>query len=118
MKPLSREQLLGTGRASETVPVPALGGSAIVSEMSALDAEQFWLEVAALREAGRPMTSEIEARLLVRSLVDERGERLLHDDDVASLPAHLSGLSLRLLADVAWRLNTPPQEAIDAAKKP
>lgn len=79
---LSREEIIAAinTRASETTPVdvPEWGGDVLIRRLSAADAERSGM-------TGDQKTPELVARVIAMSLVDDAGERLFSEADVAEL---------------------------------
>jgi hypothetical protein len=103
---LSREQIAAASDlATETVEVPEWGGTVIVREVTSeqLDAYQ------AAFMKGNGMAPNARALLVVKALVDEKGERLFSDADVKVLGKKSSKVVERLW-DVVARLSGMTKE--------
>jgi hypothetical protein len=111
-KLLSRDAVLAADdRASEVVEVPEWGGSVQVRALSGTERDQY--ESAGVtwgRDAkGAPIvaalnTDNLRARLVALAVVDEEGNRLFSDKDVAALGAKNAQVLNRLF-EVARRLS-------------
>lgn len=116
---LTRDALLSAKNTcpSETVNVPELGGSVIVRGLMAGELTSFQKAVQKLdpkkangkSEPSEPLEVAIDedtfaAKLLVRCLVSEKGERLLQDDEWG-LTQQWPGIAFQRLAAVALRLS-------------
>lgn len=111
-----KEELLGLDdRKVAEVVVPEWGGRTVrVAAMSAADRDSWELE-AYLERKGGGRAANVRARLVARCLVDEAGERVFADEDIAAL-GKKSAKALDRLFDVAQRLNglsASEQEAIE-----
>lgn len=92
----------------ETVAVPEWGGEVIIQEITAYDRD------ALFREINEGSTVNIAARVLVRCLVDQNGERLFLDEEAGRLGQRSTAVLNRLF-EVAQRLNAingDPEEAV------
>ena len=100
---------------TETVAVPEWGGDVIVSEMTGFARDGFEQSIAGV-DGGKRDLSNLRARLLVRTLVDEAGIRLYADDEIGLLGNKSATVLDRLFA-VAQRLNVLGAEHEAAAEK-
>lgn len=88
MGTLTRENILSAKRPSILHPMPALGGDVWITSMESPDKDAFERSNAELAEASGTSYGyydNIRSRLLVRSITDENGVRLLADDDAIAL---------------------------------
>ena len=112
---LTREEiLLKTSLKKEVLKVEEWGGDIIVSEMSG-EARDVWEQ--SLRE--KSPTGKIispRAKLVAFTVVDEQGERVFKDDDIASI-GKLSSDALEKICLVAMRLNGLGAGDVDNEKK-
>jgi hypothetical protein len=103
---LSRDAILGkTKLKTERVDVPEWGGAVLVRELTGAERDAF--EASILDDQGnadRERMVNSRARLAVRSIVDENGERLFSDDDAEALGV-TSGRALDRVFSVASRLS-------------
>jgi len=107
MTTLTRDEILAAGRKlkQEAVEVPELGGTVIVREMTGAERDSW--EASVLDTSGpdpKPNLENTRAKLLVRTVVDEQGERLFTDDEIDLVGALSAGALDRLFA-VAARLS-------------
>jgi hypothetical protein len=100
---LSREQILAAqDLRREKVAVPEWGGDVFVKALTGLERDGFDMSlIGADRKAD---LLGARAKLAVRCIVDENGERLFSDDDVPHLAAK-SATALERIGRVAQRLN-------------
>lgn len=114
---LTKEQILGAEDfVREVVHVKEWGGDVVVSGMSGAERDDFDAEVSALVKQDRAaFFRNARARLLVRCLVDEQGNRLFTIDDVAALGKRNSAV-LERLAMIAQRLNYMTDESMEELK--
>ena len=112
---LTREQIQQAADLKrETVAVPEWGGEVLVSEMTGSARDAF--EQSLVAKDGQRDLANLRARLLVRCLVDEGGNRLYADDETALLGNKAAGALDRLFA-VAQRLNSLGAAAEEDAAK-
>lgn len=100
---------------SEKVEVPEWGVTIYVRSMSGRERDLFESQMVELSEKGKRMDN-FRARLAVLTCIDEKGERIFKDGDVAALGAK-SGGALNRVFDVASRLNKLTEESIEDTKK-
>jgi hypothetical protein len=107
---LSRDDILkAEDSATEEVDVPEWGGTVLVRGMTGRERDEFELS---FRQRGRrgevqsgmANLSNVRAKLVARCCVDDDGNRLFTDADVAAL-GEKSGDALDRLNDVAARLS-------------
>lgn len=118
---LSKEALLSAAsssqRPTETVDVPELGGSVIVRGMSGVERDAWERSLIVGRGKRRDVnTDNVRARLAVRSLCDEQGNRLLEDGDAVVL-GRLRVDVLNRIFEAAQRVSGVTDEDIDELKK-
>lgn len=100
---LSRDQILGaTDRPFEDVEIPEWGGTVRVSTMSGTARDAF--EQSVLDEDRKPDLTNMRAKLVARCLIDEAGQTIFSEADVAALGAK-SATALERVVKVAERLN-------------
>ena len=110
MEQLTRDVILNADDLpKETVAVPEWGGDVIVRTMPADDRDAYELACFHSREANEKAgrgddQNHIRARLTAWTAVDEQGERIFSDDDVAALGQKSAAAVQRIFA-VAQRLN-------------
>ena len=87
----------------ERDPVTIAGQAMFVTEMSAAERDAYEFDQLAANELGSGRRN-FRARLLVRVLVDDKGERLFTDGDVETL-GKLKPREIRSAFDAATKLN-------------
>jgi len=110
--PLSRDAILGADDiVTEPVEVPEWAGKVLVRGLTGADRDAFEASIRRFRGGQVEVVQEnARAKLVVRCLVDENGERLFADRD-ASLLGKKSAAVLDRLYDVAARLSGLSEEA-------
>ena len=114
MVALGREAILAAGKLrSEAVEIPEWGGSVIVREMTGTDRDRFESSIISMKGA-KPELRMQGARALVAALcvVDDAGERIFGDADLAALGG-LSGAALTRVFEVASRLSGMTAETME-----
>lgn len=108
---LSRDAILGAqDTLVEKVPVPEWGGDVIVRGLSGTDLDSYQDSCRVFNGVEMmPALGNARAKLLVRCLVDEAGERLFGDEDVDEL-GRKAGRIIDRLYDVAARLSGITEE--------
>lgn len=103
---LSKEQILkADDRKTKTVPVPEWGGDVIVKTLGGEERDSMEAEIVQTNGASTSRNLvNFRSRLLVRAIVDEQGNRLFTDAEIADL-AKKSGAVLDRLYDAAIDLN-------------
>lgn len=101
---------------SEQLEIKEWGVTVYVRSMSGHDRDKFESQMIDLQEQGRRMDN-FRARLSVFCCVDEKGNRIFKDGDIADL-GKKSGKALDRIFEVASRLNKMTEESIEAEKKP
>src|SRR4030042_110875 len=99
---LSKMDILGASdRAIQTVAVPEWGGDVSMRALSARERDAFELSV---NDGKRKDMANLRARLLVRCLCDEQGNRIFEDSDADALGAKSARAAERLF-DIARTLH-------------
>jgi hypothetical protein len=115
---LSREQILAVDDLKrEVVKVPEWNTEVIVGTMSGTDRDAF--ETAIFETKGdntKQNFKNLRAKLLVKTIVDEKGERIFTDADIEAL-GKKSAKALNRIFQVAQKLNGIGQEAVDEMTK-
>ena len=101
---------------SESVEVPEWGVTVYVRSMTARDRDLFESQMMDLSEKGKRLDN-FRARLAVFCCVDEKGERVFRDNDIATVGAK-SGSALNRIFEKASRLNKMTEDDIEEVKKP
>ena len=104
---LTREEIFAAEPAlpTETVEVPEWGGSVIVRGLTGSGRDAF--EATLIKQRGRKQESNLEnfrAKLIVRSVVDEKGNLLFGERDIRAL-GEKSAIALERVYEVAQRLS-------------
>lgn len=103
---LNRDQILGASDiTTQSVDVPEWGGTVLVRGLTGRERDSW--EASNRIQRGREMVYnqvDARARLVVRALVDDNGDRLFKDTDAGALGAK-SGKVLDRLFDVAAELS-------------
>lgn len=120
---LSAADILSNGAklATEDVDVPELGGTVIVSELSALEADDYSASLSRTvtspvnknEQVTVPALENARARLVCRCLVDPSGARLFKDNEAGKLGA-LSSAVIGQLYDVAIKLSKIGDDEVEA----
>jgi hypothetical protein len=118
---LNRDAILGAVDVqNEKVPVPEWGGDVIVRGLTGDELDNFQGSIRQFRPSfdGKGMEPVLvqdgmRAKLLVKCLVDEAGERLFADQDASALGAK-NGSVIDRLYDVAARLSGLSEEEKEA----
>jgi hypothetical protein len=112
---LKREEILSkTKLRQETVTVEEWGGDVIVSEMAG-DVRDEWEQLLRKKDKSGNIVSA-RAKLVVFTVVDEKGNRVFTEDDIPAI-GKLSSEALEKICRVAVRINGLTAETIDEAKK-
>jgi len=102
---------------SEKVEVPEWGGQVCVRCMTGTERDAFESEAYSFRGKDLQVNREnFRARLLVRTLADDKGERLFADSDLAALGGK-SGKVLDRLFTIAMRINGLSREDVEELTK-
>jgi hypothetical protein len=100
---LSKEQILtADDNKTTTVDVPEWGGSVIISTMSGFARDQF--EGSLVGKNGGTNISNVRAKLAAATIVDEAGNLLFTDKDVAAL-GKKSSAALDRVFEASQKLN-------------
>lgn len=110
--------LAAQDRKTEVVNVPEWGGGdVIVKAMSSAERDSWESWCTEQRERwGKYAVPNIRASLVVRSLVDEKGERVFGDSEVELL-GEKSGAALDRIFAVAGRLSKITEKDVEELKK-
>jgi hypothetical protein len=101
----------------ELVKVPEWGGEVYVRCMTGSERDNFESEAYQVRGKSVDINKDnFRARLLVRVLVDEKGERIFSDQDVAAL-GDKSGKALDRLFSAAMRVNGLSRDDVEELTK-
>lgn len=112
---LSKSAILGAADLKhEDVHVPAWGGTVRIRAMTGQERDEFRSAIAT--EEGHVPVGRFAAALLVACIVDEAGERLFSESDMAAVQKK-SAASLDGPAAVAMRLNGLGGQAVEEAVK-
>lgn len=98
--------------ATETVTVPEWGVDVVIRAMPGTERDAF---DQSLSESGKLDVSNIRARLLVKTIVDENGDRMFADGEAQAL-GNKSASALDRCFVVAQRLNGMGKEKEEIAK--
>lgn len=98
----------------EEVPVPEWGGTVRVRGMTGSERDAWELRCARSRETPSP-DDHIRASLVAYTIVDENGNRLFSDEDIAALGAK-SAAAVTRVYDVASRLSRVTKGDIEELK--
>ena len=115
---LTRDTVLKTkDLVSEKVEVPEWGGQVCVRCMTGTERDAFESEAYSFRGKDLHVNREnFRARLLVRTLADDKGERLFADSDMAALGGK-SGRILDRLFTISMRINGLSREDVEELTK-
>lgn len=101
----------------EAVDVPEWGGTVYVRQMTSAERDAHEGERIVVRGDRVEFSSDnVRAKLLVKCLCNEKGERLFADSDAPALGQQPSGILMRL-ARIAARLNSFSSDDIEAIAK-
>jgi hypothetical protein len=119
MAQLTRDAILGaTDIETEEVDVPQWGGTVLVRGLSGTDRDDYeasLVDLRAGRKHARPDLKNTRAKLVVRCIVDENGNKLFSERDIALL-GRKSAAALDRVYEVAARLSGLGGEAEDDAE--
>lgn len=118
---LTKEALLAAASLDrlprETLEIPELGGSVIIKGMSGSDRDAWEKSLIVGRGKRRDVNTEnVRAKLAVRCLVNDAGERLFSDGE-AVLLGQLSASILNRIYETAQKLSGVSDEDVDELKK-
>ncbi len=118
MNLLTRDQILqAQDIARETVSVPEWGGDVLVRGLTGQERDAYEATIMRLNGTNAQMNLvNARAKLVARSVIDENGDRLFADDDVALL-ARKSAAALERVFNVAQRLSGLSSADIDELAK-
>lgn len=112
---LKREEILSkTSLQTEKINIPEWGGDVLISEMSGTSRDS-WEQAIREKDASGRIVSP-RAKLIVFTIVDEKGSRIFKDDDVEAI-GKLSSEALEKICAVSMRLNGLGADEINKAKK-
>lgn len=113
MRRLSKQDILqASDLPTEEVYVPEWGGSVLVRGMTAAERDRFEAEIVRqTREGVKVELHGIRAKLCAMAIVDEQGNRLFSDEEIAIL-GNKSASALQRIFEVALRLSRFSGEAI------
>ncbi|HDS1582189.1 hypothetical protein [uncultured Stenotrophomonas sp.] len=111
---LNKSQILAASdRKTEDLEVKEWGGTVRISTMSASDRDKWEQDTYG---GEKTKTEDFRARFVALCLVDDKGDRLFTDKDVAQLGAK-SAAALDRVFRAAQKLNALGDAAIEAAEK-
>ncbi|WP_313274762.1 hypothetical protein [Stenotrophomonas sp.] len=111
---LNKSQILAASdRKTEDLEVKEWGGTVRISTMSASDRDKWEQDTYG---GEKTKTDDFRARFVALCLVDEKGDRLFTDKDVAQLGAK-SAAALDRVFRAAQKLNALGEAAIEGAAK-
>lgn len=111
MNLLSRDAILSANDTpSEIVDVPEWGGQVKVVAMSGTERDKF--EASLVGKGNKPNLENFRAKLAAACVVDEEGNRLFSEKDVAAL-GRKSAAALDRVATAAQRISAMSQEDVD-----
>lgn len=116
---LSKEQILAADDIkTETVDVPEWGGTVIIRMMSGTARDAYEASMVGFKNGQRVADlTNMRAKLVAATLVDESGEPLFTDEaDIAALAAK-SAAALERLFKVAQRINGLGNDSVEEAQK-
>lgn len=105
----------------EEVQVPEWGGAVMVRGLSGTDRDAFEQDIVRMKRSGKSTTTEMDlhnvrAKLCVRCIVDENGERLFDDADMEAL-GRKSATALQRVFDAAQRLSGLSDQDVEELAK-
>ena len=112
---LNREEILSkVTLKTEKVFVEDWGGDVIVSELSGASRDAWEQSISEKDGSGRLVSPR--AKLVLFTVVDEKGERLFKDDDVKAI-GKLSSAALEKICEVSMLLNGLGSGSVAESKK-
>lgn len=118
MATLSKEQIVAASDIStRTIHVPEWGGDVIVKTLTGEERDS--LEASIIETNGRSVKQNrenVRSKLLVRALVDEQGQRLFSDGEVAELGRKSASVLDRLFAVATEMSRVSPGDVDELAK--
>lgn len=121
-KLLTREQILEVvDLQQETVAVPEWGGEVMVRGLTGTERDAFEQDIVQLKRDGKRTSTEMDlhnvrAKLCVRCIVDENGERLFGDVDMEAL-GRKSATALSRVFEAAQRLSGLSDQDVEELAK-
>jgi hypothetical protein len=113
--PLTKEQILGAkDLPTKTVAVPEWAGEVIVRTMMGIERDAFEQSIAGSEK--KVNLENIRAKLCAKTIVNEAGQLLFTDDDIAALGAK-SARALDKIYDIACKLNGIGKDDIKELEK-
>lgn len=119
---LTKEAILAAPDLStERVTVPEWGGDVLVRGLSGTERDAFEQDIVQLRREGKKTVKDMDlhnvrAKLVARSIVDEKGARLFEDGEIEAL-GQKSALALQRVFEVAQRLSGLTDEDVEELAK-
>lgn len=111
MNLLSRDAILSANDTpSEIVDVPEWGGSVRVMAMSGTERDKF--EASLVGKGNKPNLDNFRAKLAATCIVDENGERMFAEKDIAAL-GKKSAAALDRVASAAQRVSGMSQDDVE-----
>ena len=112
---LSKEQILEANDSkTEIVSVPEWGGDVIISTMSGFARDRF--EASCLGKSGGTNMVNIRAKLVAATVVDEAGQLMFNEKDIAKL-GNKSCAALERVFEAAQKLNAIGDEDVEDLAK-
>jgi hypothetical protein len=115
---LTRDQILAADDIKrETVPVPGWGGEVIVRGLTGKERDIYEASVMRIKGTDTQLVmANARAKLVALSVIDEAGQRIFDDADVAAL-GQKSAEALQRVYDVAARLSGLSKSDLDDLTK-
>ena len=119
---LTKEAILAAPDLStERVTVPEWGGDVLVRGLSGTERDAFEQDIVQLRREGKKTVTDtdlhnVRAKLVARSIVDEKGARLFEDGEIEAL-GRKAALALQRVFEVAQRLSGLTDEDVEELAK-
>lgn len=108
---LTKDQILGADDLDwEDVPCPEWGGDVRVRALTGRERDRYEMKAALSRKDGTEM--DFRSELVVRTIIDENGERLFTDKEMTQLAAK-SATPIDRLFDVVRRLSGMEEETVE-----
>lgn len=105
---LTRDMILASDDLPrEHVAVPEWGGDVLVRGMTTRERGEL---------IGGRDTATVDARLVMRCVIDEQGKALFSEADISAL-AERSAVAMARVAVVAWRLSGLSADSVESAEK-
>ena len=114
---LTREEILamGTRLKTEVVEVPEWGGAVTVTELTSRERDAWEQSVMEMDLETEEVTSKADnarAKLILRTVIDEEGNRMFRDTDLDML-GNLSGSVMQRLFNVASKLSGLTEDDVE-----